>query len=686
MKKSTLILLVLAPLLAYAQVPAPAIQWAADVQYQYNGAGDLAPFSARQALGAPDAFPPGVLSARAFRLEGLAAFGTLVLTFEQPKHANQLVIVESNHPGRVVSVDLIDVAGLYHPVYRSEAVRLHHDFRTLVLSMPRTDFLVKAVSINLNSVSAPGDCQIDAVGMLDNATLSDVRQLLRGANYNIQPAFSFTSKKEPLSDAINSRFAETKPLVSYDGHSLYFSRMYHPANVGGRDDAQDIYYAVKAGGQWMSAENLGAPLNDALANGVCAISPDGNSLLVINGYQSDGTVVPGVSISQRIQNQWSSPQAIHIRDFENLSQYQDFYLSADENTILMAVERPTGFGEQDLYVSHRIGSNSYSTPINLGPSVNTTKGDFAPFLSPDNTTLFFASEGHQGYGQSDIYRTRRLDNSWQRWSEPENLGPAVNTAHWEAYFSITAAGDYAYFVSSEGSHNGSENIYRIGLLHHSQPPVPDAALALQGKVLDAVTGQPLAAAVTLTDARAFKTHALKSDELTGNFLTYIAPTSELTLGAEAPGYVGATEKIDAGAVSSGQAIYRELYLMPLQAVAQAGFDHLSFERGKPLLLQESLPTLDKLIELLKKDPDLHIVLEGHTDAYGSQGAKLELSEERVERIKAYLVASGVESARIEAKGYGGTRPIAPNDTEENRARNRRVEIRITDTGSRAGLN
>jgi outer membrane protein OmpA-like peptidoglycan-associated protein len=126
--------------------------------------------------------------------------------------------------------------------------------------------------------------------------------------------------------------------------------------------------------------------------------------------------------------------------------------------------------------------------------------------------------------------------------------------------------------------------------------------------------------------------------------------------------------------------------MPLQAVAQAGFDHLSFERGKPLLLQESLPTLDKLIELLKKDPDLHIVLEGHTDAYGSQGAKLELSEERVERIKAYLVASGVESARIEAKGYGGTRPIAPNDTEENRARNRRVEIRITDTGSRAGLN
>ena len=137
-----------------------------------------------------------------------------------------------------------------------------------MLSLPRTDYKVKTIEISLNSIPAPGYCQIDAVGILDNARLSDVRNILSGANYNVQQVLTFTAKKENLYDKINSKFTEAKPIVSHDGNTLYFSRLFHPDNTGGKADPQDIYVSKFINGQWTAAENMGFPLNDQLSNGV----------------------------------------------------------------------------------------------------------------------------------------------------------------------------------------------------------------------------------------------------------------------------------------------------------------------------------------------------------------------------------------------------------------------------------
>ncbi len=656
------------------------IQWASSLEYQYNQYQEV-DYSAHKALGPPDAFPPGHINKNAFRLTDESEFGTIKLGFDIPQPVQQVIIVESNEPGRIVQVKLIDEFGYNYIIYQQEPQSIPDKFRSMVLSVPRTDYNVKTIEINLNSIPLPGYCQIDAVGILDHGNMSDVRNFLSGANYNVQQVMTFTAQKENLQDHINSKYTEAKPLVSHDGNTLYFSRLFHPDNTGGKTDPQDIYVSQFINGQWSIAQNIGYPLNDQYANGVCSISPDGNKLLVINGYHNNSTITPGVSISNKTAIGWGQPISLDIVDFENKSEFQDFFLSADERVIIMAVERNEGYGDQDLFVSLKTGIKSYSKPINLGMGINTTKAEFAPFLSPDNTTLYFASDGHGGYGQSDIFKTKRLDDTWQNWTEPQNLGPAINTSSWDAYFSITASGDYAYFVSSEGTRNGQENIYRIPLLQDITPELPSELIAFQGRIFNALTNAPISASIILENISEHKPFRATSDELTGNFLFYIPKEKAYEFTVRAPGFITFFENLNLEPFSKEEKIYRNIYLTPIETNQIFTLNDLMFERSKPILLDESYPSLEKLVSILLENPKLKIELAGHTDGLGSQNTKQSLSYRRVEKIKEFLVEFGIDRKRIETVGYGGSRPIAPNDSEENRAKNRRVEIKVLDIGA-----
>ena len=183
------------------------IQWASTLEYQYNQYEEY-DYSGLQAMGPPNAFPPGHINKNAFRLSGDSEFGTIKLGFALPQQVQQVIIIENNHPGRVTQVKLIDELGFNYIIYQQEAQKVSDKFRAMVLSVPRTDYNVKAIEINLNSIAAPGYSQIDAVGILEHGNLSDVRNILSGANFNVQQVMTFTAQKENLNDHINSRFAE----------------------------------------------------------------------------------------------------------------------------------------------------------------------------------------------------------------------------------------------------------------------------------------------------------------------------------------------------------------------------------------------------------------------------------------------------------------------------------------------
>ncbi len=487
-----------------------------------------------------------------------------------------------------------------------------------------------------------------------------------------QPPLTFSSSKENLGTHINTSFTETKPVISADGKMLYFCRQNYPDNIRGKQDQQDIYYSQLENGSWTKAQNIGWPLNDQHPNGISSVSPDGNSVLLINEYVSGGYVKPGVSMAYREGNSWSFPEKLEIENFYNFSPYVDYTMSSDNQVLLLSVQRKDGFGDQDLYVSF-LKDGHWQTPVNLGAAVNTPGADFAPFLAADGKTLYFASEGHQGFGGSDIFYSKRLDDSWSNWSKPLNLGPAVNSKTWDAYYSISARGDYAYFVSTN-EQSSSKDIYRIRLPDEVRP---EPVVLVKGKVLNANTNQPVPASVVFKPQNTPVVGGLaRSDPQNGYYKIVLPKGNAYYFQAEVEGYLALIKSIDLTQASKYTELEEDLYLVPLAKGQKIPLNNIFFVRSQAELLPQSYQELDRLIAILKEYPTLQIELGGHTDNLGQSSLNFDLSLQRVDAVKEYLVKYGIDSQRLHTKGYGDTKPIALNDRELNRRRNRRVEFTI----------
>ena len=248
---------------------------------------------------------------------------------------------------------------------------------------------------------------------------------------------NYTVEKNSLDGMINSPFPDVRPYISPDGSTLYFGRRDYPDNFAGSKDPQDIWFStLSPQGLWNEPQSMGSPLNDKRANAICNISPDGKTGIFYNTRKNINSPL----VKSFLTNTgWSEPDPIIIEGYYNHNQYADFYVAFYDKVMLMAIERDTGLGDQDLYVSHLKKDGSYSTPVNLGNTINGKNPDYAPFLAPDGTTLFFVSSNREGgFGSSDIYMSQRLDNSWQSWSKPINLGESVNTEASECFFSISS--------------------------------------------------------------------------------------------------------------------------------------------------------------------------------------------------------------------------------------------------------
>lgn len=651
------------------------IHWASTLEYQFNSFEERGDWSGAQVIGAPDAFPPGVLNEHAFRMQEEKMFGKLLVGFDEPIHAQQLVLVENNDPGRIVCVRITDLDGNNYIVYKNEPYDLNIDFRTLVVNFPRTKSPVKYVEISINSIGAPGNCQLDAVGLIDDNSVEAVEKQLAGANFNIQRELSYLDQKEPLSNKVNSPYPELKPVFSDDGKELFFTRVSNPQNANGYKDPQDIYRATKNGDDWEEAKNVGASLNNKYANGVCSYVNQ-NGLLVLNGH-GNGKKGMGVSLVERkSEDSWSAPENLNIEFFYNLNKYQDYFLSSDKEAIVMALERNDTYGDLDLYVSIKQNGDFYTAPVNLGGKINTSANEFAPFLSADGRKLYFSSEGHRGFGNSDIYKCERLDDTWVNWSEPQNMGPAINSEDWEAYFTISPKGDYAYFVSNSGSENGDEDIYRIPLIQEVEPQEPEQFVVVKSEIFNEKDRSPVAADARLINKKTRKEYVPVDREQEGVYEMYPESGFTYTLNVSAKGYLPYQEEIDLQSGAVNDLVEKEIYLMPLEVGSTIVFENLLFEQGTAEMLESSADDLDRLSELLSDNESLVIELGGHTDRIGSTEALQELSEERVNVVKQYLVEHGANPEQITTVGYGGSQPIAPNDTEENRAKNRRVEVKV----------
>ena len=275
-----------------------------------------------------------------------------------------------------------------------------------------------------------------------------------GAPINYDSRANLSAKAVALNDLINSPFAELKPATTPNGNRLYFSRSQHPANTSGIADQEDIWYSEfnAATSTWSEPIRMPGMLNNDGPNFINNVSTSGDTIILGNQYTKKGKMRAGLSYSVNLNGQWTAPKPIHIQNDYNMSNHANAFVNLKSGVIISAIERAESVGERDLYVSFWNGTDA-SEPINMGSVINTPFEESSPYLAADNKTLYFASKGHNGFGGFDIYVTRRLDNSWTNWSTPQNLGPAVNGALDDEFFTMTHCGKYAIFSKQVSVHN-----------------------------------------------------------------------------------------------------------------------------------------------------------------------------------------------------------------------------------------
>ena len=589
------------------------------------------------------------------------------LKFSELIFIKQIAINENYNAGAILKITVYDSLGNGFAVYTNNNPEKYKPADIKRIFPENLKFRSNEIKIDINTALFNDYYQIDAVAISDNIKPIEVKI------NEFKDSLFAKIKKENLGNRINSPTRELAPIISADGDYLFFTRDGHPDNIG-PFRKQDIWMAVKNDDDSFSYPiNLKKPLNDESVNFAVSLSSDANKLLVGNIYLPDGSYRKGLSMSTYDGEYWSFPDSLIIDDFYNLTTKASYNLSANGKILLLAIKRDDSFGKTDVYVSFLNDDGSWSKPKNLGKIINTAEEEISPFLASDNKTLYFSTSGLPGYGSSDMFLSKRLDDTWENWSEPLNLGSQINTRGWDAYYSITASGDYAYFVSSENS-IGLEDIFRVKL---PQSIKPESVVLIKGKVINVKTNEPIKADIKFELLPSGKELGIAtSNKLNGEFRIVLPGGKKYGFRAEAEGFISINENINIENLAEYNEKSVDLFLYPIETGTQFRINNIFFETGKWDLLEDSFSELNRLAEFLIKNPNIIISITGHTDNIGKDKDNFNLSNKRALSVKEYLLSKNIEEPRIKAKGLGESKPIANNETDEGKQKNRRVEFEI----------
>ncbi|MDD4603121.1 MAG: OmpA family protein [Bacteroidales bacterium] len=480
---------------------------------------------------------------------------------------------------------------------------------------------------------------------------------------------------ENLGDSINSPNDEYINDITSDDEKLYFTRK-NPRDENTTDPTlkfeEDFYYSQRIDSLWTKAVNLGSPINSHGNEGALNISPDGQYLFFAACNRPDGYGSCDLYWAKRIGSRWSVPE--NLGSTVNSPQWDSQpSFSSDGKTLYFSSNRPGGRGSSDLWKTTLLPDNQWSEPINLGDSINTRAEEMAPFIHPDDQTLYFSSKGHLGMGGLDLFYSRK--NFLGNWQKPVNIGYPINTHADEISIIVNADGKIAYISSDIPGGKGKQDIYKFNLYKEAQP-VP--ANYFKGIVFDSETKERLGARFELIDLQTSRTIVeSNSDKNTGEFLLIIPARKNYALNVSKDGYLFFSENFTMlDGHSQGDPFINNIYLKPMKVGEAVILKNIFFDTDQFTLKETSLIELHKLLELLKNNPKLKIEISGHTDIIGTMGHNLELSKNRAKTVYDYLILNGIVKDRLSFEGYGSNNPVDSNETEAGRANNRRTEFKI----------
>ena len=490
------------------------------------------------------------------------------------------------------------------------------------------------------------------------------QKLLKDCNFSLdalQHPVDF--KPVNLGPEINTVDDEYFPALTADESTIIFTRKVN--------SNEDFYKSVKLNGKWQTAVPLSDNINSPDYNeGALSLSQDGKVLFFTGCNRPDGLGRCDIYISQKKGEGWSKP--FDINPPVNTPGWEaQPSISSDGRTLYYVSNRKGGYGGYDIWKSN-LTDKGWSEPENLGPNINTSFDEQSPFIHPDDSTLYFCSNGWPGLGGKDLF-VSRLDKDG-KWQKPENLGYPINSSGDENGLTLTANGEYAFFSSNNLNGAGGFDIYTFEL---PQKLRPHLVTYVKGIVEDAVTKQPLESAVEIIDLASDKpVFQDYSSEDKGDFLATLTTGHNYGLNVSRNGYLFYSANFSLIGHNDKNPFDILASLQPIAVGNKVVLKNIFFDTNKWDIKDESKTELKKLMDFLELNPTVHIEISGHTDNVGTAQSNQVLSENRAKSVYQYLLTNGVQADRLVYKGYGQTQPIAPNDNDENRSKNRRMEFKI----------
>jgi len=489
------------------------------------------------------------------------------------------------------------------------------------------------------------------------------------AKYLRDCEFSIEAVQQPvpydpinLGPSINTQYQEYLPAITADDQTIIFTR---------RANTEDFFIAQKNEDSWNPSLPLSSAINTPGNEGAQCISPDGQYLFFAGCGRADGLGKCDIYYAKKVGDKWSSPQNLGM---PINSQYWESQptISADGKTLYFVSDRKGGYGSYDIYKSTYIGAGKWSTPLNLGPNINTAGEEFSPFIHADNQTLYFCSDGWPGFGEKDIFFSKKAINGL--WQKPNNLGYPINTPKEESSLFISNDGKQAYFASDNLKGYGGLDLYSFELYEAGRP---EKVTYVKGTVFDNQTKEVLAAQVEIIGLQNFDTvYQSVCNASSGEFLASLPEGKTYALNVSMDGYLFYSGQF---ILSNKNNIEPFNLLIPLDPIAigeKVALKNIFFESNSFQLKNESKYELLKLSEFLIGNQQIKIEIGGHTDYIGDDKTNVLLSSNRAKSVFDYLLKLSVSSQQLVYKGYGKSQPIESNNTEQGRANNRRTEIKI----------
>lgn len=498
---------------------------------------------------------------------------------------------------------------------------------------------------------------------------------------------------ENIGSAVNSQYPEYGPLITADESVLIFTSRRKGSTGNYKDEIdnlylEDVYLSFREKSEWRKPVNLGSPINTNDHDAAVGLSSDGQMMYLYKGNTNGGDIF----VCRLKGDIWTTPQPLNQNINTDFHEASVSLAPNGRELFLISNRQDKTLGEHDIFVSKKDSTGKWGEVQNLGSVINTKYDEVSAFIHPDGKTLYFSSKGHNTMGGFDIFRSIRDEAG--KWSTPENIGYPINTPDDDIYFVVSASGAHGYFSSVKPKGYGDKDIYQITFFED----IPDSLKTdtsliaeipkkelktrgltiIKGKTIDGITLEPIEARIEIVDNDKGEIVATYiSNSKTGVYLIPLPSGKNYGIAIEADGYLFHSDNINISPDDEFEEIVNQIKLINIKEGSKIILRNLFFDSDQSNLRNQSQVELNRLVDLLQNYSTLKIEISGHTDNVGSYAHNQELSKQRAQAVVDYLIENGIDASRLTAKGYSYDHPIAPNDTEENRQLNRRVEFKIT---------